>query len=253
MKMLEGKCAVITGGAQGIGRAVAEKYVREGAEMAIVDINLELAQRTAEELEAMSGKRCRAVYADVTKEEDIEKAAAEIAACYGKIDILVNNAGIQPKSLPFWEIPVEEWNRVMNLDLRSVFLFTKALVPVFLKQGYGCVVNTSSVSGLYLWNKSVPYITAKAAIIDLTRAMAYELADSHIRVNAVAPGHVDTELNRQSLAEPGGRENRENQVALKRLALPEDLAGAFAFLASDCAKQITGSVLYVDGGLTQLK
>lgn len=253
MNLLLGKKAIITGGAQGIGRAVAEKYLEEGASVAIVDINLMVAKQTATELCEKYPEKCYAFYGDITKENDILNVIREVKDTFGAIDILVNNAGIQPASEPFWEISEESWDKVMKLDLKSVFLFTKAIIPTFREQGSGCVVNTASVSGLYLWNQSVPYITAKSAIIELTRAMAYELADEGIRVNAVAPGHVDTELNRKSLSEPGGRENRENQVPLRRLALPEDLAGAFAFAASEKSRHMTGATIYVDGGLTQIK
>ncbi len=253
MALLTGKTAIITGGAQGIGKAIAEKYLAEEAQVAIVDINCSLAEETARELEGRYQKKCRAFYADITKEEDIQKAVQEILGEFSRIDILVNNAGIQPRSLPFWEIPTKDWDKVMELDLRSVYLFSKVLAPYFIERKSGTIVNTSSVSGLYLWNQCVHYITAKAAIIDMTRAMAYELMDYGIRVNAVAPGHVDTELNAKSLQEPGGRKNREDQVALGKIALPKDLAGAFAYAASDYAGQVTGTVIYVDGGLTQLK
>jgi NAD(P)-dependent dehydrogenase (short-subunit alcohol dehydrogenase family) len=137
--------------------------------------------------------------------------------------------------------------------LKSVFLFSKAVVPLFLKKKRGCIVNTASVAGTFLWKQSAHYIVAKSAIKDLTKVMALELGPHGIRVNAVAPGHVDTDLNRASLAIPGTREKFENQIPLHRMALPCDLAGAFAFLASEKAAGITGSIVYADGGLTLIK
>jgi NAD(P)-dependent dehydrogenase (short-subunit alcohol dehydrogenase family) len=253
MHLLTGKTAIITGGAQGIGRGIAERFAAEGASVAIADINIEKAENTADEIAKQSGRICRAYHTDVTGESDIAATIDRVRENFGYIDILINNAGVQPASQYFWEIGQETWDKTFQLDLRSVFLFSKLIIPLFFEQKKGCIVNTSSIAGLFLWEKCAHYIVAKSAIITLTKAMALELAPYAIRVNAVAPGHVDTELNRPSLLIPGTRERFNRQVPLNRMALPGDLAGAFAFLASDNASGITGSVIYVDGGLTQIK
>ncbi len=252
MKPLENKVSIITGSAQGIGRAIADKFVAEGSSVVVVDINLEKATQTAKELEAASGQKCIALRADVSSLSDIEAVIAETVNVFGKIDVLVNNAGIQPPKAPFWEISPESFDRTVSINLKSVFLFTKAIAPLFMKQGFGNIVNTASVAGLFLWEGSVDYIVTKAAIIDLTKAMAFELSPYNIRVNAVAPGHVNTEINREMLAQPGAQREIE-AVPMRRIAEPEDLAGAFVFLAKDASNYITGHTIYVDGGLTQIK
>ncbi len=253
MSLLENKVAIITGAAQGIGKAIAEKYAYEKACVAIVDINLEKAEATAKELSEKYGVKCSAYRADVTKLEDVTAVTDAVVKEYGKLDILVNNAGIQTPKKDFWEIPPEEWDKVLAVDLKSVFLFSKAVVPVFLKQKFGNIVNTASVAGYYLWQGSAHYIAAKTAVMGLTRIMAYELAEFNIRVNCVAPGHVNTELNAPLLSDPERAAKTKKQVPLGRLAETKDLAGAYAFVASDKAEYITGTTIFVDGGLTQLK
>ena len=253
MNLLNNKVTIITGAAQGIGKAIATRFSEENAIVVIIDINVEKAAVTAKELADRYGGKCVALGADVTNENDIRNAVDEVVKQFGKIDILVNNAGVQPPKKMFWDITGEDWDFALNIDLKSVFLFSKIITPLFMEQNFGCIVNTASVAGLYLWEGSAHYIVAKAGIIELTKVMAFELLKHNIRVNAVAPGHVETELNRQMLSKPGARAKSEGQVPLGKLAQPEDLAGAYVYLASDKAKAITGHTVYVDGGLTQIK
>lgn len=252
MKTLQNKVAIITGSAQGIGKAVAIKFAQEGAFVIVADINSEKAKSTAEEIEKNYNK-CISVALDVTDELAIKKMADQVNDEFGKIDILVNNAGIQPPKQPFFEIDSKNWDRAMEINLKSVFLCSKVVVPIFIKQGFGNIVNTASVVGPILWEGSLSYIASKAAVAQITRAMALELSKYNIRVNAVGPGHVDTELNKATFSVPGARESMCKTVPLRRISLPKDLAGAFAFLASDNASYITGHILYVDAGLSQNK
>jgi len=252
MKLLTDKVSIITGAAQGIGKAIATKYAQEGAIVVIADINKDKAQDTANEIEK-NINQCKAVSLDITDEFAIKKMADQVLKDFGKIDILVNNAGIQPPKQPFYEIEGKNWDRALEVNLKSVFLCSKIISPIFIKQGFGSIVNTASVVGPILWEGSLSYIASKAAVAQITRAMALELSKFNIRVNAVGPGHVDTELNKATFAVPGVKEAMANTVPLRRISLPKDLAGAFAFLASDKAKYITGHILYVDGGLSQNK
>ena len=252
MDLLKEKVAIITGAAQGIGKGIAVKFAQEGAKVIIADINEEKAHQTADEIDN-SINSCVAMKLDVTDEAAIKNVFDEVLKDYGKIDVLVNNAGIQPPKQPFYEIEGRNWDRALEVNLKSVFLCSKVAVPIFTKQGFGNIVNTASVVGPFLWEGSMSYIASKAAVSTMTRAMALELAPYNIRVNAVGPGHVDTELNKATFAEPGAREAACSTIPLRRISLPEDLAGAFAYLASDKAAYITGHILYVDGGLSQNK
>lgn len=252
MNLLKEKVAIITGAAQGIGKGIAIKFAQEGAKVIIADINKEKAQTTADEIDKTINS-CLAVELDVTNESAIKKTIDQVIEDYGKIDILVNNAGIQPPKQPFYEIEGKMWDRALEVNLKSVFLCSKLIAPIFIKQGFGSIVNTASVAGPILWEGSLSYIASKTAVAQITRTMALELAPYNIRVNAVGPGHVDTELNKATFSVPGAREAMCSTVPLRRISLPKDLAGAFAFLASDKAGYITGHILYVDGGLSQNK
>ncbi len=252
MELLRKKVAIITGSAQGIGKAVATKFSLEGASVVIADIDKEKAEKTAKEIEQKYNK-CLPIEIDVTDESAINGMIEKAINVFGKIDILVNNAGIQPPKQQFFEIESKNWDSVIDINLKSVFLCSKAIVPIFIKQGFGTIVNTASVVGPILWEGSLSYIASKAAVSQITRAMALELSKYNIRVNAVGPGHVDTELNKETFAVPGVREAMCQSVPLRRISSPEDLAGAFAFLASDKASYITGHILYVDAGLSQNK
>jgi len=252
MNLLKEKVAIITGAAQGIGKGIAIKFAQEGAKVIIADINKEKAHATAKEIDETINS-CVAVELDVTNESAIKKTFGQVVEDYGKIDILVNNAGIQPPKQPFYEIEGKMWDRALEVNLKSVFLCSKSIVPIFIEQGFGNIVNTASVTGPILWEGGLSYIASKSAVAQITRAMALELAPYNLRVNAVGPGHVDTELNKATFSVPGARESMCNSVPLRRISLPKDLAGAFAFLASDKAGYITGHILYVDGGLSQNK
>jgi NAD(P)-dependent dehydrogenase (short-subunit alcohol dehydrogenase family) len=235
MGRLDGKVAVVTGGAQGIGRAIADGLGREGAEIVVVD----LAPPTD------------GIRADVSSEEDVTRMVEETVAQHGRIDILVNNAGLYASLAmrPFTEIPLEEWRTVMDVNVASMFLTCRAVVPVMREQGGGKIVNISSGTPF----RGVPfllhYVTSKGAIVALTRALAKELGQDGIHVNCVAPGFT---MSDGVKAHPEVIESlRDASVAartIQRDQLPEDVVGAVVFLCSPGADFVTGQTMVIDGG-----
>ena len=255
MDRLAGKAAIVTGGAQGIGRGIAEVFVEEGAAVAILDWNDEVGARTAAEL----GTSGRAIYvqADVSDESSVEKAVARVAAELGKIDVLVNNAAIF--ILRGIEATVEEWQRIMAVNIMGPALMAKHAVPHIRRVGGGAIVNVGSVSSFIAQKGFLTYNATKAAIAEMTRCLALDLADDNIRVNGVCPGAVWTPqvqgmatqagLTREAAArEP----NLGAEQMMKRLADPREIGYAALFLASDEASFVTGANLMVDGGWTAL-
>ncbi len=235
MGQLEGRVAIVTGAAQGIGKAIADGLVREGADIVVVDLN-----PPADGIEA-----------DVSSEKDVARMVAEATSRHGRIDILVNNAGLYASLAmrPFTEIPLEEWRQVMDVNVASMFLTSRAVVPVMREQGGGKIVNISSGTPF----RGVPfllhYVTSKGAIIALTRALAKELGKDGIHVNCVAPGFT---MSDGVMAHPEVIEKlRDASVAartIQRDQLPEDVVGAVVFLCSPAADFITGQTMVIDGG-----
>lgn len=241
---LGGRVAIVTGGAQGIGRVLAEGLAREGARVVIAD--LKGAEEAAASLPDGVG-----LTVDVASEADAERMVAETVARCGRADVLVNNAGLYAtlKLRPFTEIPVDEWRRVMDVNVLSMFLTSKAVVPVMREQGGGAIVNISSGTPF----RGVPfllhYVTSKGAIVALTRALAKEVGGDGIRVNCVAPGFTlstGVEQNPEHI-----EKLRDASIAartIKRDQLPEDVMGAVVYLASSDASFVTGQTLVIDGG-----
>jgi NAD(P)-dependent dehydrogenase (short-subunit alcohol dehydrogenase family) len=244
MGALDGKVAIVTGGAQGIGRAIADGLAREGARIVVADL-----QGAAEAAAAYSDGVGLTV--DVSSEEDVERMARETVERCGSIDILVNNAGLYASLAmrPFTEIPLEEWNRVMEVNVASMFLTSRAVVPVMRERGGGKIVNISSGTPF----RGVPfllhYVTSKGAIVALTRALAKELGKDSIHVNCVAPGFT---MSDGVKAHPEVIEQlRDVSVAartIQRDQVPEDVAGAVVFLCSPAADFVTGQTVVIDGG-----
>ena len=245
---LKGRVAIVTGSSHGIGRAIALKLGELGAKVTVFARNAKELEEVVEELRRR-GSEGLAVPGDATKREDAERAVKETIKEFGKIDILVNNVGAYPRH-EFLEMSEDDWDYVMNINVKSAFYFTKAAVPYMVKQRYGRIVNISSIAGIYHGlPRLVHYTTAKAALIGFTKGLAVELAPYKITVNAIAPGPIRT---------PGVeriwpkllKEVQEISIPLKRFGEPEDIANAVAFLVSDEASFITGAVIVVDGGLT---
>lgn len=242
---LKDKVAFITGGAQGIGKAIAQEFVKEGATVIISDINLEVAQKTAEEL-AAAGAKVKAVKQNVADFAETGKVITETAKEFGKIDILVNNAGITKDAL-LMRMKPEDWNAVITVNLTGVFNCTKAAAPIMMKARTGRIVNIASIVGLMGNAGQVNYAATKAGVIGVTKTLAKELASRGILVNAIAPGFIDTEMTKK-IPEDIQNKMRE-QIPLKKLGLPEDIAKAAVFLSSADSQYITGQVLSVNGGM----
>lgn len=238
--------AVVTGGAKGIGKTIAERFLAEGARVALWDIDLPLARLTANSLDP-SGERGRAFRADVTREEEVEGAVREVIGQFGRIDILVNNAGIS-RHKPIEEMTLEIFETVLRVNLTGTFLCCRAVTPVMKKQGRGKIVNIASLGGRTgRPGVGVNYAASKAGVIGLTQTLARELGPSGIYVNAIAPGPILTEQTRQYPPEVFATWNVGR--AIQKDGLPEDVAEAAIFLASRRSDWITGVTLDVNGGI----
>ncbi|HLO54832.1 MAG TPA: 3-oxoacyl-[acyl-carrier-protein] reductase [Saprospiraceae bacterium] len=246
MKSLEGKVAIVTGGSAGIGKATVLKFVAEGAKVAVWDIN----EERGLELETTLNKEGHNItfyMVNTADESQINEAAIKVINDFGKIDILVNNAGIT-KDSSLLKMTTEQWNQVIDINLTGVFLCTKAVAPHMVTNGYGRIMNASSVVGLYGNFGQTNYAATKAGVIAMTQTWAKELGRKGINVNAVAPGFILTEMV-QAMPEAVLAKMSE-KVPLNRLGKPEDIANIYAFLASDQADYINGTTISVDGGIT---
>jgi NAD(P)-dependent dehydrogenase (short-subunit alcohol dehydrogenase family) len=250
---LDGKKAFITGGAGGIGKSIARALAEAGADVAIVDINLEKAQEAAKDLEDI-GTNILAIQADVTKEKDINEMIKEIVKKFGRIDIAFANAGIT-KNIPAEEMSLEDWKKVIDLNLNSVFLTCKAAGNQMIQQGEGgSIINTGSMSG-HIVNVPQPqcsYNASKAAVIHLSKSLAVEWADKNIRVNSISPGYIGTDLIKKSAELKPLIDIWKESTPQKRLGTPEDLQAIAVYLASDVSSYTTGSDFIIDGGYTAI-
>lgn len=242
---LKDRVALITGAGQGIGREIALKFAGLGADIAAADINPEKAAETAEMVEKL-GRRAISIKADVGSSTDAEKMVEETVEKLGSLSVLVNNAGITRDRL-LLRMTEEDWDSVLNVNLKGAFNCTKAAIKVMAKARYGRIVNIASIVGLMGNAGQANYSASKAGLIGLTKTTARELAARGVTANAVAPGFIDTAMT-QAMPE-SAREAMIAQIPSKRLGTPEDVAKAAAFLASDEAGYITGHVLSVNGGL----
>jgi 3-oxoacyl-[acyl-carrier protein] reductase len=244
---LEGKTALVTGAGSGIGKCIAETYAREGARVALADINLDAAQSAARAI----GNNAIALRCDVTKRADIDAALEETLSAFGALDILVNNAGATHVNKPMLDIDEAEFDRIYAVNVKGVFLFCQAVVPHFRKQKSGAIINIGSTAGLRPRPGLSAYNATKGAVHILTKSLAVELAPDKIRVCAIAPVATDTPLLPSFLGPSQGmREKFIATVPLGRLAQPRDIANAAVFLASADAEFVTGNIVEVDGGRT---
>lgn len=253
MGRVAGKVAIVTGGARGIGRATSILLGSEGAKVAVVDLLEKEGKEVAERIK-VSGGKAWFWSLDVTKEEEIEKVFSEVHKTYGRIDILVNNAGITGVKKPTHEITVEEWDAVMGINAKSVFLATKHVVPYMKASGGGSIVNVASVIGMVGSPGAPPYVASKAAVRLMSKTDALVYAVDKIRVNAVCPGYVWTPLIENGLKAGGGVEAGRKALdalhPLGHIGEAEDVAYGILYLASDESKFVTGSDLVIDGGYT---
>lgn len=242
---LLGKVALVTGGGQGIGRSVALMLARHGSDVAVSDVNVEMAQSTIEEIEKI-GRRALAVEANVARFEDGERMVRETVESLGRIDILVNNAGITRDGLML-RMSEEDWDLVLDVNLKGAFNCTRAAVRHMAKQRSGKIVNIASVVGLMGNAGQANYAASKAGLIGFTKTVAREFASRGITVNAVAPGYIDTPMT-QALPEKV-KEELQKLIPLDRLGTPEDVANAVLFLVTNASDYVTGQVVHVNGGL----
>ena len=249
---LKDKVALVTGAASGIGRATAALFGQEGAQVVCADLDGEGAERVARQI-ADSGGEAASVQADVSVAADVERMVRETVERWGRLDVLVNNAGIY-FILPLTQVPEEEWDRLIDINLKGVYLGCKYAIPQMVSQGKGAIVNTASIAGLRGFANWTTYCASKGGVIQLTKALAVELARLNVRVNCVCPGIIDTGMLDQAVR-MSGADKAELAATIGaahpmgRIGQPEEVAAAILFLASEEASFITGVPLSVDGGL----
>ena len=245
---LDGQIAIVTGGAQGIGKAIVQVLIQSGADAVVADMNLDRARETVSELE-VSGRRLMAVGVNVAESKQVTEMVDRVVKEWGRLDILVNNAGITRDGL-LLRMSEEDWNRVMDVNLKGTFHCTKAVLPFMIRQRRGRIVNIASIVGAMGNAGQANYAASKAAVIGFTKSAAREYASRGITVNAVAPGFIDTALT-QNLSQEV-RDLLLKQIPLARLGTAMDVAYAVRFLISEEAGYITGQVIHVNGGMLMI-
>ena len=240
------KTAIVTGAGSGFGKGIAMRFAKEGARVGVIDINAEAAREVASQI----GNSAFAMEADVSIDGDVSRMVQEALDRWGQLDILVNNAGTTHRNQPMTEVTEEEYERIFAVNVKSVYLSAKHIVPVMKKQGFGVILNVASTAGVRPRPGLVWYNTSKGAMMTATKAMAIELAGEKIRVNAINPVAGETGMLHLFMGEdtPEKRAQFISSIPLGRLSLPEDMANAALFLCSDEAEMITGLCMEVDGG-----
>ena len=246
MKLLEGKTALITGAARGIGKAIALKFASEGANVAFTDLTIdEVGMATEREILAL-GVKCKGYASNAADFEDSHKVVDEVLKDFGRIDILINNAGITKDGL-IMRMSEQQWDAVINVNLKSAFNFIHAITPIMMRQKSGSIINMSSVVGVSGNAGQANYSASKAGMIGLAKSTAKELGSRGIRANAIAPGFIITEMTGQLSEE--ARAEWAKQIPLRRGGTPDDVANAALFLASDISSYVSGQVINVCGGM----
>lgn len=244
MSTLDGKIAIVTGAGRGIGRAIAEKFAREGASVVVADLDAGTSAKVAGQL----GGGALGIGTDVTSRESVEAMVTRVRESFGRIDVLVNNAGWD-KAGPFVDSDPADWDRIVQINLYGVLNTTQEVLPALVDRGSGAIVNIASDAGRVGSSGEAVYSATKGGVIPFTKTIAREIARHGVRANSVCPGPTDTDLF-ESFADPKLRESLARAIPFRRIGTPADIAGAVAFLACDEAAYITGQTLSVSGGLT---
>ena len=245
-----GKVAFVTGAGSGIGRATAVAFAREGAKVVVVDVAEEANRETARRVEEL-GARSLAVRCDVTQSNDLEAAFQNAMTTFGRLDAAFNNAGIEQARVAAADTPLDDWDRIIAVNLRGVFLCMKHEIPLMLAQGGGAIVNTSSGAGLKGFARRAAYTAAKHGVVGLTKSAALDYAHANVRINAVCPGIIDTEMMARVTGDTSeGRQAVIAQEPIGRMGTPGEIAATVLWLCSDAASFVVGAALVVDGGQT---
>lgn len=244
---LEGKAVLITGGYRGLGLAIAETYADAGANVAIAARNLAGCRSAAENVASTFGVKATAKYIDVNHSKIVDSVVKEVADEFGRIDVLVNSAGISGSQKPVLKMTDEDLDEVMNVDFRGTFLVSRAVAHIMVTQKSGRIINVASIFGKIAVRNMMGYCASKAAVIQLTRVMALELMQHNIQVNALCPGYILTDLNKDFFESDAGKGVVKKAIPINRLGKPDELKSTALYLAT-CPPFMTGSEIYIDGG-----
>lgn len=246
---LDGKVALVTGGARGLGRTMATALAEAGADIALVGRSRDACEATAAEIAAATGRTVRAFEGDVAVAADVTRLAAEVTSACGSIDILINNAGTNIRGTVA-QLSEADWDTVIDTNLKGPFLCARAIGPQMVARGWGRVINMGSILSVIALPGRAPYASSKSGVVGLTRVLALEWAGSGVTCNAICPGPFATDMNRQLLNDPVAYQQFISQIPVGRWGELDEMAGAAVFLASDASSYVTGSSLFVDGGWT---
>jgi NAD(P)-dependent dehydrogenase (short-subunit alcohol dehydrogenase family) len=249
MFRLNGRRAVVTGGAKGLGKVMTSALAQAGADVAIASRTISECQATADEISKATGRRIAPFAADVTKSADVNRLASDIEKTFGPIDILINNAGINVRGA-LGELAESDWDAVIDVNLKAPFLCSKAFTPGMVNRKWGRIINMGSILSVIAIAGRAPYASAKAGVVNLTKVLALEFAQQGITVNAICPGPFATDMNKPLLNDPEKYKAFVAKIPMGRWGELHEIAGAALFLASDASSFVTGSSLFVDGGWT---
>jgi NAD(P)-dependent dehydrogenase (short-subunit alcohol dehydrogenase family) len=246
---LDGRKALVTGGAKGLGKVIATALAQAGADVAIVSRSLEQCQATAEEIRRETGRKTHAVAADVSRSGEVAGLMAAVQGALGPLDILVNNAGINVRA-PAHEMTEANWDAIVDVNLKAPFLCAREVMPGMCQRGWGRIINLGSIMSVVALPGRAPYSAAKAGVLGLTRVLALECATHGVTVNALCPGPFETEMNKPLLEDPVKYNEFVSRIPMNRWGKLHEVTGAALFLASDASSFVTGTTLFIDGGWT---